>query len=132
MAAIEVVKAFAVNVIWMGGWAQLLGMPVAWLRLRKTPAWRERPEGVRGIDLLAQFILGPTALTIAWGWLVLIAAVLGGFGFSGVALLVVMFGAPVIFVPWLVLQLRIDRFPRLVQEARDRRERKLNRRAGES
>src|SRR3954447_24590883 len=87
-------------VIWMGGLAQLVGMPVAWLRLRNTSAWRQRPPELRRIDLLALFILPSTVVAIAWGWLLVIVIALGGFGLSWQVLLIVMWGAPVIFVPW--------------------------------
>lgn len=130
MAALDFLAAMATAAIWMGAYAQLVGMPMAWFCLRKLPAWRERPDGLRGIDLLAEFILGPTALTILWGWAILAVAAVGGLGFSGGALLAVLFGAPAIFVPWVVLQLDIGRFPGVVDGASRRRERKLARRGG--
>jgi hypothetical protein len=124
MTPFEFLVGIAKTVIWMGAYAQLLGMPVAWLRLRKTPAWRDRPKELRRIDLLAKFIVGPTVLTIIWGWLGLTVAALGGLGLSGGALLVVICGGPAIFVPWLVLRLDASRFPRIVEESRRTREAK--------
>lgn len=118
MTLLEFLVTAGKTVIWMGAYAQLLGMPVAWLRLRKTAAWKDRPEGPRRIDLLAKFIVRPTVLTIAWGWLALIVAALGGLGLSDGALLVLIGGAPVIFVPWMVFQLDASRFPQLVENAR--------------
>jgi hypothetical protein len=129
MTAFELLGALVKAAVWMGAYAQLLGMPVAWLRLRKTPAWENRPGEVRRIDLLAEFILGPTVLTIVWGWLAFVVIALGGLGLSGGVLLVVMWSAPLIFVPWAVLRLDKDRFPQLVEQVRERRERKLARRA---
>ena len=123
MEALRTLGQFAMLVIWMGGWAQLLGMPVAWLRLRRTAAWENRPDGLRRVDLLARFISGVTAVTVVWGLAVGIVAAFGGGGFSGGALYLVLFGAPVIFVPWWVLQQDIDGFPRMVEEARLARER---------
>ncbi len=128
MAPLDFLFAMAVAVIWMGAYAQLVGMPVAWLRLRKSSTWQERPDGLRRIDLLAEFILGPTALTILWGWTILAVAAVGGLGLSGGALAVLLFGAPGIFVPWAVLRLDIGRFPEVVARASRRRTRKLARR----
>jgi hypothetical protein len=120
---VDVLRAlagFVTLVFWMGAWAQLLGMPVAWLRLRGTPAWRERPEGVRRIDLLAMFLARVTAVTMVWGIAVAIIAAIGGAGFSGGALYLILFGAPVIFVPWWVLQQDAAEFPRIVSGLRRR------------
>ena len=109
MSALELLSGLAVSVIWMGGWAQLIGMPIAWLRLRGTAAWAERPAGVRRIDLLAAHLTRPTLATVVWGWLVVLVAAIGGLGLSDAAILALMFGAPLIFVPWAVLQLDRDR-----------------------
>jgi hypothetical protein len=128
MTVFELFRAMVMAIIWMGAYAQLLGMPVAWLRLRKTAAWEGRPDDVRRIDLLAEFILGPTVLTIAWGWLALIFMAVGGLGLSNMTLLVVMWGAPIIFVPWMVLRLDQGRFPELIEKMKERRERKLAKR----
>lgn len=109
----------------MGAWAQLVGMPIAWLRLRKTPAWQNRPAGLRRLDLLARFMLKATALTILWGALIWAVAILGGLGFSGGALLVMLGGAPLLFVPWTVLRLDKSGFPGIVEKARKAREQKF-------
>jgi hypothetical protein len=127
---VHVLRDVVMLVIWMGAWAQLLGMPVVWLRLRRTAAWRDRPAGVRWIDLLARFILPITILTVIWGWVIAFLGLLGGAGFSGGALLLVLFGGPVLFVPWWVLQQDVSRFPAMVEELRLERERKLRERAG--
>jgi len=113
MSAVELLSGLAISVIWMGGWAQLIGMPVAWMRLRGTRAWGERPEGVRRIDLLAAFLARPTVASVLWGWLVILVAAVGGLGLSGGTLAVIMFGGPLIFVPWAVLQLDPDGLRRL-------------------
>jgi hypothetical protein len=128
MSALDVVLAAGEAVIWMGAYSELLGLPVAWLRLRNTPAWKDRPSELRGIDLLAEFILLPTGATIVWGWLALLGAAAGGFGLSWGAFLLVTMGAPLIFVPWAVFQLDRSRFPGLVEAARRRREIKLAKR----
>jgi hypothetical protein len=43
--------------------------------------------------------------TVIWGWAVILLAAVGGFGLSDATLLILMFGAPLVFVPWAVLQL---------------------------
>jgi hypothetical protein len=112
VSAFELLKGLAVSVIWIGGWAQAIGMPIAWLRLRKTPGWRKRPAGVRRIDLLAGFVLWPTVVSIAIAWLVLFLAALS-VGLTGGAVAAIVFGAPLIVVPWAVLQLDPDGLRRL-------------------
>jgi hypothetical protein len=124
MAVLHLLSELIRLVIWMGGFAQLVGMPVAWLRLRNTSAWRERPPELRRIDLLSLFILPSTVVAIAWGWLLAIVIALGGFGLSWQALLIVMWGAPVIFVPWWAMQLDEARFRQVAEAARRNRERK--------
>jgi hypothetical protein len=123
MSAFELLVAMAKALIWMGAYAQLLGMPVAWLRIRNTTAWRNRPANLRRIDVLANFTIRPTVFTILWGWVMLAVAAAGGLGLSGATLIALILGAPAIFVPWAVLQLDLDRFPNAVEETRQRRER---------
>ena len=103
----------AASVIWVGGWAQLIGIPIAWIRLRHRPAWTERPKGLRRIELLAEFVVVPTAAAIVWGWLVLLVAAVGGLGVSTHSMALLMFGAPAIIVPLAVLQLDPDGVGRL-------------------
>lgn len=55
-------------------WAEVLGVPVAWLRLRQSQVWRDRPVGVRRIDLLATFVAKVTALAAMLGGTVAISA----------------------------------------------------------
>lgn len=55
-------------------WAELLGVPVAWWRLRKTAEWAERPTGARRIDLLSRYVGGVTALAGVWAGLVVLVA----------------------------------------------------------
>lgn len=56
---------------------QLLGVPVAWLRLRRTDVWAQRPKDARAIDLLAGFTGRITALAAMFGGLVGLATWLG-------------------------------------------------------
>jgi len=111
MSALGLLGDLAISVIWMGGWAQLIGIPLAWLRLRGMPAWAERPAGVRRIDLLAAYVTGPTIAAVVWGWAMILLAAIGGLGLSGLTILALTFGAPLIFVPWAVLQLDRARLP---------------------
>jgi hypothetical protein len=43
-------------------WAELIGVSVAWLRLRRRAEWADRPAGTRRIDLLSRYVGGLTAL----------------------------------------------------------------------
>jgi hypothetical protein len=121
------VPEFGLAEIWFGGIAQLVGMPIAWLRVRKTEAWRNRPGNVRRIDLLAGFIREAVDLTIVWTFLAMLVLLTTALlGWSGV-----MFGAtvllvagPLLFVPWIVLRLDVGRFPVVVEQVgRERRRR---------
>jgi hypothetical protein len=56
-------------------WAELLGVSVAWLRLRKTAEWAGRPAGTRRIDLLSRYVGGITALAGLWAALIALVAV---------------------------------------------------------
>lgn len=55
--------------LWGAAISELVGLPVAWAKVRRTRAWRERPRDVRGIDLLERFIR-----PILWetGWVALV------------------------------------------------------------
>jgi hypothetical protein len=48
-------------------WAEVIGVPVAWLKLRRSDVWQDRPSGVRRIDLLATFVAKITALAAMLG-----------------------------------------------------------------
>jgi hypothetical protein len=109
--------------IWFGALAQLIGMPIAWLRLRRTDAWQARPRDLRRIDLLAGFIREAVDVTIVWTFL-MILGVLGGalLGWPGVVAgaMILLFAGPLLFVPLIVLQLDVDCFPDVVERARRR------------
>ena len=57
--------------------AQLVGVPTAWLKLRGTDAWANRPKDVRRLDLLASFTGPLTALAGMFGGLVGLTTWLG-------------------------------------------------------
>lgn len=52
-SALILVPGAALTAVW---WTQLLGLPVAWLKVRRTYAWKERPNQVGGYSLLKDFI----------------------------------------------------------------------------
>jgi drug/metabolite transporter superfamily protein YnfA len=54
--------------------AELIGLPFAWLRLRKSEAWAKRPPGVRRLDLLTAFTAKITGLLAGLGALIAISA----------------------------------------------------------
>lgn len=62
----------------LGGaiFAELVGVPIAWLRLRNTVEWSNRPEGTRSIDLLSRFVRPVTGFAGAWALVVSLTALL--------------------------------------------------------
>lgn len=52
-SALMLVPAAALTAGW---WAQLLGVPAAWLRVRRSSAWQRRPAGLGRLPLLKDFI----------------------------------------------------------------------------
>ena len=62
----------------LGGaiFAELVGVPVAWLRLRNTTEWSDRPAGVRSLDLLSRYVRRVTGLAAAWAAVVSLSALL--------------------------------------------------------
>jgi hypothetical protein len=99
MSVFELLVAFVEAVVWIGGWSQIVGMPVAWLRVRRSRPWLDRPDGVRRIDLLAELILVPTIAAIALAWLTLIVILVGGLELSSGQYLALIWGPPTVFVP---------------------------------
>lgn len=59
-------------------WAELLGVLFAWLRLRRTEPWRNRPDGVRRLDLLAGYIGKITGLSALLGFVIAASALIAG------------------------------------------------------
>ncbi len=113
-----------IGAIFVGGMAQLIGMPIAWLRLRKTDAWRDRPRNLRRIDLLAGFIREAVDLTIVWTCLfilIILASLLVGWQGVTLGAFILLFAGPLLFVPWIVLALDVGRFPEVVEAARQGR-----------
>jgi len=50
--------------------AQLVAVPTAWVKLRRTAVWAARPTGVRQIDLLVAFSGRPVVLAAVFGAIV--------------------------------------------------------------
>jgi hypothetical protein len=74
MSTLGIIPGLIVAAAFFG---QLLGVPTAWLKLRRTDVWASRPKDVRRIDLLASFTNRPTALAAMFGGLVGLATWLG-------------------------------------------------------
>lgn len=47
--------------------AQVVGVPTAWFKLRRTEVWAARPREVRRLDLLVAFSGRPVALAAVFG-----------------------------------------------------------------
>jgi len=47
--------------------AQVVGVPTAWFRLRRTEVWAARPRDVRRLDLLVAFSGRPVVLAAVFG-----------------------------------------------------------------
>jgi hypothetical protein len=106
MEPVTTITTLAVLWIWMGGYAQLLGMPILWLRLRRTPEWRQDREG-RSIDVLARLLTAPTALAVAWGYATFLVALALGGEPTAIYLLIV-FVPPLVFVPAMAFSVDLD------------------------
>lgn len=50
--------------------AQLVAVPTAWLKLRRTDVWADRPRYVRRLDLLVAFTSSPVVLGAVFGGIV--------------------------------------------------------------
>lgn len=109
--------------LWVAAISELVGLPVAWAKVRHTRAWRERPRDVRGIDLLESYIR-----PILWeaGWVALFVLALGALLTWALGLKdtpVVVAGSLLIFlIPAILVGLAVNRLDRrefetLVSEA---------------
>jgi hypothetical protein len=57
--------------------AQLLGIPTAWLRVRRTREWAERPRNVGRVSLLERFVGAYLGAAGIYGAVVGLAVLLG-------------------------------------------------------
>jgi hypothetical protein len=105
---VHTLSSLALLWIPLGAYAQLLGMPIAWLKVRRTRRWREREE--RGIDLLAALLRDPTGLTIAWGYATVLTAIALG-GEPPLAYQAVIWGPPLLFVPAMAISVNLGDLP---------------------
>jgi len=108
--------SLALLYIWVGGLCQLVGMPVAWWRLRNTPAWLERDPGRSRLGLLAHYMSPVTVRAVAWSYAVAVVLLLAGLVFpvdsddlAGVVFALLVVGVPVVATPFAVA--RLDRDP---------------------
>lgn len=103
--------------------SELVGLPVAWAKVRRTRAWRERPRSVRRIDLLERFIR-----PILWetGWvavavLALVALITWALGLTGTGAAAAIYSL-VLVIPAIMAGIAVNRldprdFERVVSEA---------------
>jgi hypothetical protein len=61
------VPSFAVSAAML---AQVVAVPTAWLKLRRTEVWAARPRHVRRLDLLVAFTARPVVLSAVFGGIV--------------------------------------------------------------
>jgi hypothetical protein len=104
--------SLAVLDIWVGGLCQLVGMPVAWWRLRTTTAWRGRDHGESRLGILARYMRPVTVRAICWSFLVAAALLIAGVLFPqdrgdtvGIVFALLVFGVPVAVTPFAVARL---------------------------
>ncbi len=57
-------------------WAEILGVGVAWLSLRGSGHWSERPAEERRIDVLARYVGKVTTLVGGWSLIIACSALL--------------------------------------------------------
>jgi len=57
--------------------AQLVAVPTAWFKLRRTDVWAARPRNVRRLDLLVAFTASPVVLGAVFGGIVGLGAWIG-------------------------------------------------------
>jgi hypothetical protein len=118
MSVFGALVAFVEAVVWIGGWSMLVGLPLAWLRLRGSRAWVGRPDEGRSLDLmlLGEFVHRTVWVAILWAWLTLVALEISDWEVSSIEYLFLIWGPPTVFVPCAVLSLDVGRFPRIVEE----------------
>jgi hypothetical protein len=111
--------------LWVAAVSELVGLPVAWWKVRGTTAWRQRPRDVRGIDLLESYIrpIVMEAGLFALGVLVFLAALIWLLGLTGAmaaGIYCLVFVVPAILVAVAVSRLEAESFGAVVAAHRDR------------
>lgn len=106
------IASIAVLDIWVGGLCQLVGMPVAWWRLRGTPAWRERDPRQARLVILARYMRPVTVRAVSWSFVAAVGLLIAGVIFPqdgsdtvGIALVLLVFGVPIAVTPFAVARL---------------------------
>lgn len=74
IAALLFAPAFA---LWSFTFARAMAIPIAWLKLRRAPVWRERPEAVSSLGLLTDFVAPLIIFCVIFGFVVGVAVWLG-------------------------------------------------------
>lgn len=74
MAALVCAPAFALMSFAV---ARAVAYPIAWLRLRRTAVWRERPKSASSLELLADFVGHWVIFCVIFGFVVGIAVWVG-------------------------------------------------------
>jgi ABC-type sugar transport system permease subunit len=118
------VFAFGIGfALWVAAISELVGLPVAWLKVRRTRCWRERPAGVRGIDLLERFIRpilweGVAVALVVFALVALLVWALGlGDTTAGKGAYALVFAIPAILVGVAVWRLDPEEFAKVTESA---------------
>jgi hypothetical protein len=118
-------KTLVMLPFWVGALVQLSGMPVAWLRVRRSAAWAERPPALRRVPLLAAYMRPVTEVAVLCAFavalmLVLVHSVLrpAASEVPGIVYGILLFGLPLALAPWAVARLDPSRLSALVDARR--------------
>jgi len=65
------------SVLMYAVWAEIVRVLAAWIKVRNTQVWQERPREDGSIRMLSVYIAGITALVVAWGVLVSVSVFIG-------------------------------------------------------
>jgi hypothetical protein len=121
MELIGALKTLFLVPVWVGGLVQLFGMPVAWLRVRGSAAWAERPPGMRRITLLAAYMRPVTETAVVCGSAAALVLIFVDVAFrpdqsevAGFAYAALLVGLPLTLAPWAVSRLDPSRLRALV------------------
>jgi hypothetical protein len=68
------IPGIAISAVW---WTNVVGLCAAWIRLRNTRPWIERPRRMGNVKLLEEFIGGYIVLSAIFGGIVGLAAWVG-------------------------------------------------------
>lgn len=57
--------------------AEVIGAPIAWWRVHKLDAWKERPEEMGRLGVLSRYMAKVVGLVVLWAVLMTSAAIIG-------------------------------------------------------